>query len=125
MKTFTNPPVVPNLYEFFLVSNIKEDILRNAGNKTVDVEQLNIFIFGWTIPILLILNVLKTLKSYVKQHFKIFYVIYLLNFYIITFVHAVKNWRNKTVTVCKTIHFPLQNPFFLKIKKNIYFLVLL
>ncbi len=34
LSSFTHPHVVQ--YEFFLMLNIKEDILKNAGNQIVD-----------------------------------------------------------------------------------------
>jgi len=36
LSSFTHPQVVPKMYEFFLLLNTKEDILKNVGNQTVD-----------------------------------------------------------------------------------------
>ncbi len=36
LSLFAHPHVVPNLYEFLYYVEHKEDILKNAGNQTVD-----------------------------------------------------------------------------------------
>ncbi len=35
LSSFTHPQVVPNLYEFFLLPNTKEDILKKVCNQAV------------------------------------------------------------------------------------------
>ncbi len=35
MSSFTHSHVIPNMYTFLML-NTKEDILKNAGNQTVD-----------------------------------------------------------------------------------------
>ncbi len=38
LSSFTHPHIVPNLYEFLFILNIKEDILKNTVNQTVAIN---------------------------------------------------------------------------------------